>query len=82
MMSVQIGADIVEVSPPYDHAEITAYAASDLVFEVSGVGGAAHGGGADGLQIANLFAVGHEADDGEEDAPDHEAAQAQRHTEL
>ena len=34
---MQIGADIVEVSPPYDHAEITAYAASDLVFEVSAV---------------------------------------------
>ncbi|PWN48953.1 Arginase/deacetylase [Violaceomyces palustris] len=28
-----VGFDLVEVSPAYDHAEITAYAASDLIFE-------------------------------------------------
>jgi len=29
-----VGADVVEVSPPYDHAEITAVAASHTVFEL------------------------------------------------
>ena len=29
-----VGADIVEVSPPYDHAEITALAAVDTMFEI------------------------------------------------
>ncbi|SJX61957.1 uncharacterized protein SRS1_21025 [Sporisorium reilianum f. sp. reilianum] len=28
-----VGFDLVEVSPSYDHAEITAYAASDLIYE-------------------------------------------------
>jgi guanidinobutyrase / D-arginase len=28
-----VGADVVEVSPPYDHAELTAIAASHLVYE-------------------------------------------------
>ncbi|MEO5710302.1 MAG: agmatinase [Nocardioidaceae bacterium] len=28
-----VGADVVEVSPPYDHAEITAVAAANLVYE-------------------------------------------------
>jgi agmatinase len=28
-----VGMDLVEVSPPYDHAEITALAASALVME-------------------------------------------------
>lgn len=28
-----VGFDLVEVSPAYDHAEITAYAASDLIYE-------------------------------------------------
>ena len=28
-----VGADVVEVSPPYDHAEITAIAAANLVYE-------------------------------------------------
>lgn len=31
--SFQVGADIVEVSPGYDHAEVTAMAAADLVQE-------------------------------------------------
>jgi agmatinase/guanidinopropionase len=29
-----IGADIVEISPPYDHAEITALAGVDTLFEL------------------------------------------------
>jgi agmatinase len=29
-----VGADIVEVAPPYDHAEITALAAANLVYEL------------------------------------------------
>jgi guanidinobutyrase / D-arginase len=29
-----VGADVVEVSPPYDHAEITAVAAAHVVFEL------------------------------------------------
>ncbi len=29
-----LGADVVEVSPPYDHADITALAATDVLFEV------------------------------------------------
>jgi arginase family enzyme len=28
-----VGFDLVEVSPPYDHAEITAILAANLVFE-------------------------------------------------
>jgi agmatinase len=30
-----IGADIVEVSPPYDHAEITGVAASHLAYDLT-----------------------------------------------
>ena len=29
-----VGADIVEVSPAYDHAQVTAFAAADLVYEI------------------------------------------------
>jgi agmatinase len=29
-----VGADIVEVSPPYDHAEITALAAANLAYDL------------------------------------------------
>ena len=29
-----VGADIVEVSPPYDHAEITAIAAAHAAYEL------------------------------------------------
>jgi agmatinase len=29
-----VGADIVEVAPPYDHAEITSIAASHVAFEL------------------------------------------------
>lgn len=32
-----IGCDIVEVSPPYDHAEITTLAAVDIMFEMLGL---------------------------------------------
>ncbi len=32
-----VGADIVEVSPPFDHAEITALAAVDTMFELMGL---------------------------------------------
>ncbi len=32
-----VGADIVEVSPPYDHADITALAAMDTMFELMGL---------------------------------------------
>ena len=28
-----VGTDVVEVSPPYDHAEVTAIAAANLVYE-------------------------------------------------
>jgi len=28
-----VGADVVEVSPPFDHAEITSLAAVDAMFE-------------------------------------------------
>jgi agmatinase len=28
-----VGADVVEVSPPYDHAEITGIAAANLAYE-------------------------------------------------
>ena len=35
-MSV-VGADVVEVSPPYDHAEITCVAASHVAFELLGL---------------------------------------------
>ena len=32
-----IGADVVEVSPPYDHAELTALAAANVVYEFLGL---------------------------------------------
>jgi agmatinase len=32
-----VGADIVEVSPPYDHAELTAIAASHVAYELLGL---------------------------------------------
>jgi agmatinase len=32
-----VGADIVEVAPPYDHAELTAMAAANVVYEVLGL---------------------------------------------
>ena len=32
-----VGADIVEVSPPYDHAEMTGIAASHAAYELLGV---------------------------------------------
>jgi agmatinase len=32
-LTLQVGADVVEVSPGYDHAEVTAMAAADLVQE-------------------------------------------------
>jgi len=32
-----VGADIVEVSPPYDHAEITGIAASHVAYELLSV---------------------------------------------
>lgn len=32
-----VGADIVEVSPPFDHADLTALAAVDVMFEVLGI---------------------------------------------
>ena len=32
-----VGADIVEVAPPYDHAEITAVAASHVAYELLGI---------------------------------------------
>ena len=36
-MSVPIaGVDVVEVAPPYDHAEITAYLANRVVLEALG----------------------------------------------
>jgi agmatinase len=36
-MSVPVGGvDVVEVSPPYDHAEITAYLANRVVLEALG----------------------------------------------
>jgi len=28
-----VGADVVEVAPPYDHAELTALAAANLAYE-------------------------------------------------
>ena len=31
------GADVVEVSPPYDHAELTALAAANVVYELLGL---------------------------------------------
>ena len=45
-----VGVDVVEVSPPYDHADVTAYLANRVVLEVlSGVAWrrrASAGGGA------------------------------------
>ena len=39
-----VGMDIVEVSPPYDHSEITAYLANRVVLEaVSGMAARKHG---------------------------------------
>jgi agmatinase len=32
-----VGADVVEVSPPYDHAELTALAAANVVYELLGL---------------------------------------------
>jgi agmatinase len=32
-----VGADVVEVSPPYDHAELTALAAANVVYEMLGL---------------------------------------------
>jgi agmatinase len=32
-----VGADIVEVAPPYDHAEVTAVAASHVAYELLGL---------------------------------------------
>jgi agmatinase len=32
-----VGADVVEVSPPYDHAELTAMAAANMVYEILGL---------------------------------------------
>ena len=32
-----VGADIVEAAPPYDHAEITAVAASHVAYELLGL---------------------------------------------
>lgn len=32
-----VGADVVEVSPAYDHAELTALAAANVVYELLGV---------------------------------------------
>jgi agmatinase len=32
-----VSADIVEVSPPYDHAEITSIAAATLIFDIVGM---------------------------------------------
>jgi agmatinase len=32
-----VGADIVEVAPPYDHAEVTAMAASHVAYELLGL---------------------------------------------
>jgi guanidinobutyrase / D-arginase len=32
-----VGADVVEVAPPYDHAELTAMAAANLVYEILGL---------------------------------------------
>jgi agmatinase len=38
-----VGADVVEVSPAYDHAEITALAAANVVYELLGLFGLAAG---------------------------------------
>jgi agmatinase len=39
-----IGADVVEVSPPFDHAEITSLAAANLAYELIGrLGGGGEG---------------------------------------
>jgi agmatinase len=32
-----VGADIVEVAPPYDHAEVTTVAASHVAYELLGL---------------------------------------------
>jgi agmatinase len=37
-----VGMDVVEVSPPYDHAEITALAAATVVWEYLALVAAAH----------------------------------------
>jgi agmatinase len=42
-----VSADVVEVSPPYDHAELTSLAAATVAFElVSLIAAATHAGGA------------------------------------
>jgi agmatinase len=38
-----VGADIVEVSPPYDHAEVTGIAAAHVAYELLSVLAANHG---------------------------------------
>jgi agmatinase len=41
------GVDVVEVSPPYDHAEVTAYLANRVVLEaLSGIAWRRHSGSA------------------------------------
>jgi agmatinase len=32
-----VGADVVEVAPAYDHAELTALAAANLAYEILGL---------------------------------------------
>ena len=39
-----VSADIVEVSPPFDHAEITGIAAAHVVYELLSVMAPTHGG--------------------------------------
>ena len=41
-----VGADVVEVAPPYDHAELTALAASNLAYELLALFALAPGAGA------------------------------------
>jgi agmatinase len=43
-----VGADIVEVSPPYDHAELTSIAAANVVYEYLGLFARAAAGSAPG----------------------------------
>ena len=35
--AAEVGADVVEVAPAYDHAEITCVAAATLVFDLLGL---------------------------------------------
>jgi agmatinase len=39
-----VGADVVEVAPAYDHAEITAIAAANVVYEILALMAARSGG--------------------------------------